>query len=223
MELRRYWNILLRRWLLILIPALVVLGVGVATYQPIPPAYNVGVRFIVGQTPSPEAETADEQRYYNWLISEYIVNGLADWVRGREFAGMVSQELAAQGMDVPAGAIQITADNARSVLTISMNYGDAATLQAMIETTIQVLMERNAEGLPQLGGETAVLIQLDQPFVNQVPNGLRGQLDLPLRVLFALATGVGLAFLVEYLDPTLRSRQEVIDIGLSVLGEIPQK
>ncbi len=40
--------------------------------------------------------------------------------------------------------------------------------------------------------------------------------------LILLPTGVALAFLTEYLDPTLRSRSEVEALGLPVIAEIPR-
>lgn len=225
MELRRYWKILKRRWLLVLLPALVVLAVGLWTYRPPAAAYNTGVRFIVGQPPAAEAELKDEQRYYNWLTSEYIVNGLTDWVRGGEFSIAVSDYLAGKGYEVPAHAVQagLVADNARSMLTISLSHADADLLALMMDGVIVVLTTENAQALPQLGGELAVLTQLDQPVVNPLPSGIRSQLDLPLRILLALFAGVGLALLVEYLDPTIRDRQEAEALGLQILGEIPRK
>ncbi|MEJ2747275.1 MAG: hypothetical protein P8183_05110 [Anaerolineae bacterium] len=224
MELRHYWKLFKRRWLIVVLPAVIVLAIGLATYQSPPPVYNVGVRFLVAQPPAEASETLDEQRYYNWLASEYIVNGLTDWVKGGSFATAVSQELAAQGLDVPAGAIQgsLAADNARSMLTISMTYGDSQVLAAMVDAVAVVLQEQNSV-LPQVGGETPVLVQLDQPVVNQIPAGIRSQLDLPLRILLALAAGIGLALLVEYLDPTIREREELTEMGLPVVGEIPKK
>ncbi|MCB9418822.1 MAG: hypothetical protein H6667_03400 [Ardenticatenaceae bacterium] len=224
MELRHYWKLFKRRWLIAVLPAVIVVAVGLATYQSPPPVYNVGVRFLVAQPPAEGTDTLDEQRYYNWLASEYIVNGLTDWVKGGSFATAVSQQLAAQGLDVPAGAIQggLAADNARSMLTVSMTYGDSQVLAAMMDAVAVVLQEQNSV-LPQLGGETAVLVQLDQPVVNQIPAGIRSQLDLPLRILLALGAGIGLALLVEYLDPTIREREELVQLGLPVVGEIPKK
>jgi len=217
--------VLKRRWWLLLVPAVVVLAIELATYQPPPPVYNAGVRFLVAQEPGEDAATADEQRYYNWLSSEYIVNGLSDWVSGGKFALAVSQELARSGLNVPAQAIQgaLATDNARSMLLVSLTYGDTPTLAAMMDAVVTVLTEQNAAALPQLGGETAVLVLLDPINVNQIPAGIRSQLDLPLRVAIALAAGFGLALLVEYLDPTLRDRREIEQIGLPVLGEIPKK
>jgi len=202
-----------------------VLGLGLATYRPAPPSYNAGVRFIVGQPPGAAAADLDEQRYYNWLTSEYIVNGLTDWVRGGNFAAAVSARLATQGIDAPPGVIQggLAADNARSMLTISLTAGDPTMLSAMLEGVIAVLTEDNADALPQLGGQTAVLTQLDEPVVNPIGAGLRSQLDLPLRVALALFAGVGLALLAHYLDPAVRDRAEVERAGLPILAEIPKE
>ena len=225
MELRQLWKIIRRRWALALIPAVIVLAIGLATWRPAPPAYNAGVRFIVGQPPGAAAAEFDEQRYYNWLTSEYIVNGLTDWVRGGKFAEAVSRYLATQGIDVPAGAIQggLAVDNARSMLTISLTSGDAAQLEQMIDGVIAVLTEENAGALPQLGGENAVLTQLDEPVVNPIGAGIRNQLDLPLRVALALFAGAGLVLLAHYVDPTIRDREEVARAGLSILAEIPKE
>jgi capsular polysaccharide biosynthesis protein len=224
MELRTYGKFLKRRWLLLVIPALVVLLAGVATYQRPSPGYNVGVRFIVGQAPSTAAAESDEERLANWHASEYIAYGLKDWLLTGHFAELVSQRLAGQGLAVPAGAIRgsIGADNTRSQVVIFMNHSDPALLAAMIQAAVAVLVEENDKGLPQLGGQPAVVNPLDEPQINANPAGLRSQLDLPLRVVLALGAGVGLALLVEYLDPTLRDRDEVEALGLPVMGEIPK-
>ncbi len=225
MELRRYWTILRRYWLLALIPAVLVLVAGLATWRPAPTVYNAGVRFLVGQSPGAAAAEFDEQRYYNWLSSEYIVNGLTDWIRGGNFAAAVSRRLAARGIDAPAGLIQggLAVDNARSMLTVSLTAGDPALLQQMLGGVVTVLTEDNAAALPQLGGERAVLIQLDEPVVNAIAPGLRSQLDLPLRVVLALAAGLGLALLAHYIDPTVRDRAELERLRLPVMAEIPKQ
>jgi len=208
-----------------LIPAIVVLIVGVATWRPAPVVYNAGVRFIVGQPPGAAAADADEQRYYNWLTSEYIVNGLTDWVRGGKFAEAVSKYLATQGYNVPAGAIQggLAADNTRSMMTLSLTAGDPEQLAWMLDGVIVVLTRDNAAALPQLGGETAVLTQLDEPVINPIAAGIRNQLDLPLRVALAILAGLGLALLAHYMDPTVRERAEIEKVGLPVIGEIPRE
>ena len=224
MELRRYWKIIKRRWLIIVIPVAVVLLFTIATYRPAGPAgYNVGVNFLVSQTPGEATTNEDENRYYNWLTSEYIVNGLTDWAISGDFKTAVSEQLAKDGIDVAPFAFGVVADNVRSKLALSISYGDADTLAQIMDAAILVLTEQNADALPQLGGETAVVIQLDEPVVTPIPQGIRAQLDAPLRLILALVAGVGLALLVEYLDPTLRDRSEAERLGLTIIGEIPKK
>ena len=225
MELRHTWTILRRYWLLALIPAALVLALGLATWRPAPTVYNAGVRFIVGQPPGAAAADFDEQRYYNWLASEYVVNGLTDWIRGGRFAAAVSARLAAQGIDAPAGLIQggLAVDNARSMLTVSLTMADPNRLQQVLAGVVAVLTEDNAAALPQLGGQRAVLTQLDEPVVNPIAPGIRGQLDLPLRVALALLAGLGLALLAHYIDPTVRDRAELERLRLPVMAEIPKE
>lgn len=210
---------------MVVIPTAVVLIIGLLTYSPPGTAYNAGVRFIVGQEPSEQAATSDEERLANWQTSEYIVNGLTDWVRGGQFAQLVSDRLAEAGLNIDAGAVRgsIAADNTRSMMTLSMTFGDAAALEAMMNAAAEVLIEENEVGLPQLGGETAALVQLDEPIINPISAGLFDQLQLPLRAALAVAAGLGLAFLVDYLDPTVRERKELEAMGLAVMGEIPGK
>jgi capsular polysaccharide biosynthesis protein len=210
---------------LVVIPTAVVLVVGLVTYSPPGTAYNAGIRFIVSQEPSEAAAESDEERLANWQTSEYIVNGLTDWVRGGQFAQLVSERLAESGLNIDAGAIRgsIAADNTRSMMTLSMTFGDAAALEAMMNAAAAVLVEENEVGLPQLGGETAALVQLDQPIINPVTAGILEQLQLPLRIVLAVGAGVALAFLVDYLDPSVRSKEELEEMGLAVMGEIPRK
>jgi capsular polysaccharide biosynthesis protein len=225
MELREFWALLKRRWLVAVIPLAVVLAIGLATYRSPGPLYNAGVRFIVGQEPTESTTLSDEQRLANWKASEYIVNTLADWVRGGQFAELVSQQLAGQGIAVTAQEIVAgtVSDSTRSMMVLSMTYGDAATLEQMLNSAAVVLKEANDLGLPQLGGQTADLVQMDPPIVNRVPPGITTQLQLPLRIGLALAAGIGLALLVDYLDPAVRGRRELESMGLPVIAEIPRK
>jgi capsular polysaccharide biosynthesis protein len=224
MELRAIGRLLLRRWPLIVIPAAIVLIVGLVTYRPPSPAYHAGIRFLISQSPAPLALESDEDNYNTWLESEYIVNSMVDWVGSYRFAVAVSDRLAEAGTSVDPGAIfgSLVADNSRSTLLVSLTHGDPETLPLIFEAVVDVLQEDNTQALPQLGAEPAVVVQLDDPIVNRLPASIASQLDLPFRFALALGVGIGFALLVDYLDPTVRSSNELKKIGLTVLGEIPK-
>jgi len=203
MELRTYWHVLTRRWWLALLPAIIVLGIGLATYRRPAPVYQVGIRFTVGYAPESSGTYLYDRYYPAWLASEYIAGGLGDWVKTGDFGLEVSRELQKQSVDIPAGALagRIASDHQRSVVTMFITWNDPRQLEAIATAAITVLQNRNAQAFPQLGPDGAIVRAVDPVNVGLVPPGLRAQLDLPVRVALALAAGVALVFLAHYLWP----------------------
>jgi capsular polysaccharide biosynthesis protein len=65
---------------------------------------------------------------------------------------------------------------------------------------------------------------MDAPAPVALPPSLRSQITGPaMRVAMALAAGLALVFLLHYLDPTIRDREELHDLGIEVQGEIPRR
>ncbi|HHN93976.1 MAG TPA: hypothetical protein ENK17_04345 [Anaerolineae bacterium] len=224
MELRTYWKIILRRWWLTAAPVLVVAVYLAAAYTPPPTAYQVVMRFAAGTAPA--GPSADYDRYYPWLASEYIANGLADVAVTGAFAQAVSDRLAAEGLDIPAPAIQggIVSDNAQSILVIYLTWPDAAQIVPLAEAVAAELTTNGAAYFPQLQGAAPAARLLDPPAPRPLPPGLRDQLLGPVvKIGLAVVVGVGLAFLWHYLDPAVRESSELEQLGLPVLAEIPRR
>lgn len=230
MELRDYWDILRRRWWL---PLLLAAAVGLLSaidlrpWQSPPPTYASSMRMLIGVLPI-EGADADQYdpRYYAWLTSEYLVDDFTEVVRSTLFARAVSERLADEGIDVPPGAIQgsATTGEQHRIITLSMSWGSADELAAIMAAAADELRQNAAAYFSQLGTESASVALLDDPpAVVEVQPGLRRQLDLPLRILLAFAVGVGLVFLLDYLDTSVRNRREVEALGLPVIGEIPKR
>jgi len=203
MELRTYVQILVRRWWLALIPVIVVLGIGWATYQRPAPVYQVGVRFTVGYVPETSATSLYDKYYSAWLASEYIASGLGEWAKTGDFATEMSRELQKQDIDIPAAQLagRVATDVKRSMITMYIQGNDARQLEAIAAAAIAVMQTRNAQAFPQLGPNGAIVRAMDPPAAGQVPLGLRAQLDLPIRVALALGVGIALVFFAHYISP----------------------
>jgi len=221
MELRHYWKIARRGWWLILLPALVAATYGLATYQPPAATYAASLRFTAGQPETLAASPNYDPNYYRWLTSEYIVSGLKDWVQTGEFASAVHARLAERGLPPTLGAVS-GADNARSILVVYLSGSEPRGLAAFAEAVTTVLQEHNAAAFPQLGGQAAVVVPLDQPAIAPVPPPLRARFDLALKAGLGLAAGAVLALAAHYLDPFVREREELERMGLKVMAEIPR-
>jgi capsular polysaccharide biosynthesis protein len=224
MELRAYAKILLRRWWLVLAPVVVVIIYTAATYAPPSTTYQVVMRFSAGTEPA--GLSLDYDRYYPWLTSEYIANGLADVAETWAFAQSVSARLAERGQDVRAGAIQsaIVTDNAQSILVIYLTWPNAEQVVPVAEAVMDELITNSAAYYPQLESLQPAVHPLDSPAPAPLPPSLRAQLTGPtIRIGLALFVGVGLAFLWHYLDPTVHEAEELEDLGWEVVGRIPRK
>lgn len=225
MEIRQLWNIVRRWWWLIALPLLIVGVYSLVTYRAPAPSYAMVLRYTAGQSEPLTTSPQFDPTYYRWLASEYIVNGLKAWVRTGAFAQAVSAELAARGVSMSAGEVAgaiVASDNARSILQVFLSGADPERLRLLAEALTTVLQAQNAAVFPQLGGQPAQVILLDEPSVSATPPSLRAQLDLPLRLALALAVGAALALAAHYLDPFVRERDELEKLGVRVIAQIPK-
>ncbi len=228
MELRAYWRIVRRRWWLpvgLTVAVLVFTFAASRPWQPRPAVYSAAMRFNVGVRPEriPGVYTFD--RYYTMMASEYLVDDLGEVVRSSVFADAVSRRLADQGIVVPAGAIGASTQPGKlhRIFTVSVTWGDEAQLRAIADAVVATLTQSSADFFAQFSAAEADIRLIDAPVIQRVGRSPREQLDLPLRLVLALAAGVALAFLWDYLDDAVRDRADLERLGLAVLGEIPRR
>ena len=125
---------------------------------------------------------------------------------------------------MPPGVIEASAVTGKQhrIITLGFNWGDAAQLEAIAEAAAAELAENAALYFQQLGTEGAGVTLLDGPVVAPVGPSLRDRFEWPLRLVLALLVGLGLVFLVDYLDTSVRSAAELESLGLRMIGEIPK-
>lgn len=225
MELRLYWTIIRRRWWLVISLPLVVLLASLALRRPAPLTYQAVMRLTVDVPPLPVHEGMNfDPRFTAAQAAEYLVDDFSELVRSGEFAADVSRRLVDKGITVPPGAIQgsTASEKIHRVVTWRITGGDPEQLQAIAQAALEALREDSPKYFARLGAADAQVAIIDQPAVFVVGPGLRERLDLPLRVLLALLAGLGLAFLLDYLDTTIYTAPQVEELGLAVLGEVPR-
>jgi len=229
MELRQYWHIVWKRIWVVLVLVVVVGAVSVATYKAPPTTFQATMRLTVSIVPEkrPYTEYAYDY-YYSWVTSEYMADDLAEIVKGGTFAAAVQAQMVAMGDPMPinpAGSISGSAEHRILTVTVVRTGGQetAKKVGKIANAVVAVLQERAGEFFGQVAHDadaTDVTLN-DPPVVVPLPPGLSARFDLPLRLGLALLAGVALAFLLDYLDTTVRDCTELEAMGLPVLGEIP--
>jgi capsular polysaccharide biosynthesis protein len=222
-ELMLFIRVLLRRWLLVAIP--VVIAAAVAVPALLAPAsasgggYSTVIRYTAAQVieaiPGRDGDFQDV-----WLASELAVNAFTEWIRSGSFRDEVRARLPADVAErVNAGTFG--ADNERSIGQLFIAATDAATLEQFAEAAQSVLTTQTGAYFPQLGGQPAQVTLLDRPEISAAPAPITSRLGPLIQLAVALLGGIGLAFLVEYLDPYIYRRDQLDALDLRVVAVVP--
>lgn len=221
------FRVLLRRWWLIVIP------VAVAAVIVVPQLLRQETNTAAGGFATSFKYSAAQQLILSgrdgdyqdvWLASEYVVNAFTDWIKSSTFRTELAAVLDDDALDL--SQLGIATDNGLSpdgMGQVQMSYPDADTLAQIAAAAIEVLQTRSQAYFPHLGGEPAQVTLVDAPVIVPNPPSLPNRYAPLLQLGVAFIAGVGLAFLVEYFDPTLRRREELEAQGFTVLANVPEK
>lgn len=232
MELRRYWSIVWRYRLVVLALPLIVGLAGSASFFVVPPGYSAIARaqllLVPQQATAPDAFFRYDT-YYTYLATEYAVDDLADVLNGNAFAFAVFDTLRGPdfGLDIRDYEVIGTFKARRShrVLQLDVTTGDRARTLAITRAAVLTLQRDPLKYFTKgslTAQQQAAVIPIDMPQVARSDRVSRG-VNVALQTALALCAGIGLAFLLAYLNDRLGDAERVEEaLGLPVLGAIPR-
>lgn len=228
MELKDYLAVLWRRWYLVVLVPILVLGGVLYQAANAHPTYTATTRLAVVRQPEPDPTTAPYFRYddyYTYLASEYLLDDLVEVIRGNVFAGDVAQTIAStDGVQISPGEIQADVTSARinRILTVQVTSTDPSRAVMIAQAAGKTLEQKAGSYFGYNSATQKAIVNTVQTADGAAPNTHRTQLLEALQVVVGLFAGVLIAYLVEYLDDRLRSPDTVTAaLGLPVIGAIP--
>ena len=226
MELRSYLAVLARRWyIVLLVPALVLAAVIVQFVQS-KPTYTATTQLsVLRQEEQPNlTDRFKYDGYYALLASEYALDDLVKTVQGNVFAQDVSariQQDTGAGVDPALIQRSITSSRLNRILTINVTSTDRQQAVLIASESAKTL-EAKGLGYFQPTDPSPASIQTIETATDARANTLKRLLLYVLQLLVAVFAGLVLAFLVDYLDDTLRGADAVaLALDLPVVGLIP--
>lgn len=226
--LSQIWQGFWRHWRLFIIVFVVLTVSGLINYRPNLIVYRSEVRFLIAQSPLETTAEKEEERYYNWVASEYIVYGVKDYVEGTRFAEQVSLELADMGYDdLDTKRVDDIVSSAaiRSRLIVAVADTDEQVVRDVSAVVLNLLSNPAVVEqleIPQLESAAAQISPIDTDLYFQKLDLRRDAImGIFPRVLTALAVALIAVTIVELLDPTIRTRRGIDIIGIPVIAEIP--
>ncbi|MBX4160218.1 YveK family protein [Priestia megaterium] len=215
-SLRELFAVLRKRlWLIVLITIIAATVSGVISFFVLTPVYQSKTQILVNQAKS------DEQLYNTQAVQTNIqlINTYNDIITSPAILDKVIKELK---LDESAaslkGQIQVTSAEYSQVAQITVQDTSAKRATDIANTTASVFQKEvpkimNVDNVSVLSkatfGESASPIK-PQPLMN-----------IAIALVVGLMVGIGLSFLLEYLDNTLKTEQDIENIlGLPVIGVV---
>ena len=226
MELRDYARVIWR-YLWLIAALVVVVGVGSFIFRAQPaPVYTASVRFTIGVNAPPATQVQGyDPILTSYQASEYIRDDFVEIIQSDVFADDVNARLkktGVSGVTVTKGNISAAVEKQRRLMSMTVIWNNPEQAQRIADAAVANLSDNNAKYFAQLGAAGAMVAVIDKPTVGRVGASLREQVDIPIRVLIALLAGIALAFVLDYLDNSVRDARELETLGLHVIGEIPR-
>src|SRR6266851_2207999 len=222
MELIRYWRVMRRwAWLIIACPLVAALAAGVISLQ-LPKVYEAQVSLLVrpaqplSVVPGSAPLTADQVlRTYARLMTE---RPILERVISDEALGTDPVKLSRQ--------ITVTPEPSTTILDVAVRDTDpdrarrtANTLVADFLADVKAI-QRSEANAPTASSADNLVVK-SPAILPTEPVSPRPLLNIALAVLAGLAVGAGLAFLLDYMDQSVRSDEILRErVGLVPLGHI---
>lgn len=219
LELKDYITILRKRLALIVsLVAFFALLTGVVSYFFIQPVYESKTKLIVNNSNSLK-ESLDlnsvnldirlVDTYKQIIKTTAITDKVAE--RNPQF-GLTGEQI--------ESLIYVSSVNNTQVLTISAKHKDYQLTANLVNEVAKVFVEE----IPKIMTVNNVtILNAAKILENPVPVAPNPVLNIAISIIVALMLGIGISLLLEYLDDTVKTEKDVIQItGLPVLISIPK-
>lgn len=216
LDLRDFFYILKKRLKLIVC---ITLGLtiisGLVSFFVIKPTYETSASIIVGKPKSNAQTNNNDVMMYQNLVKTYAQIAQSDSVAN----------LAANKLDgsITAGALKkmvtVTPGQSTQILTIKGDSKDPAQAVKIVNAMSSSFISESKRVFPT-GGDIEIM---DTPQFPAKPIKPKKALNVGIAFLLGLMVSVGLSFLLEYADNTIKSEDDINKyLGLPVIGIIPK-
>ncbi|MEH7289115.1 Wzz/FepE/Etk N-terminal domain-containing protein [Priestia megaterium] len=215
-SLRELFAVLRKRlWLIVLITIIAATVSAVISFFVLTPVYESKTQILVNQAKN------DQQLYSNQTVQTNVqlINTYNDIITSPAILDKVVKELK---LDKSAGdlssQIQVTSAQDSQVAQIVVQDTSAKRATEIANTTASVFQKE----VPKLMNVDNVKV-LSKATIGENPSPVKPQplLNVVIAIVVGLMVGVGLSFLLEYLDNTLKTEQDIENIlELPLMGVI---
>lgn len=216
LELRQYWNILRKRWILVIsIPVIAALISGLLSSFVLKPQYEADTTLLVNQ----KADNNPALQYQTIMASQALVKTYSDIIKSKTIEQTVIDNLklpyTLKQLD---NMITVSSPDQSQVIDVQVLSGSQAEA-ARIANELASVFQSKAATLMDV--KNVQVVDPAEVVSNPTPVKPNKKLNIAIAFILGLMVSVGIALLLEYLDNCLRTEEDVTRyLGLPVLGAI---
>jgi capsular polysaccharide biosynthesis protein len=222
LELKQYWTIVKRRLLLIVLMITVsCLAIGIYSSYFIQPKYEASAKLIVNQhKDSSSLLPSIDVGSINSTIG--LIKTYKEIIRTPRIMKEVVKEY--PGLQVTygelIGKVSVSSVNETQVMSISVRDGSYENA-ANIANAVAVVFQKAVPELMKV--DNVSILDKADPLESHGPVSPNPQLNIAVTFVLSLMLGIGVSFLLDYLDDTIKSEEDIEALlGVPVLSSIPR-
>ena len=215
-DILEYWRIIIKRWPIIAVIPVVALAASAAlSFYVIRPVYDATSTVIVGKRADNQAEKALE--YSSVLANQQLAKTYETIAKSRTVLDRAAAQIG-DNLSFESLRRQVTVDVIKGTEVMAINVKDKDPERAaQIANSITTAFSERVVEVKKVDSVSVI----DSAVASKTPVSPKKALNMVLAFVLGLFTSLGLAFLLEFLDNTVKTPEEVENLNVPVLGTIP--
>lgn len=215
-DLRSLFRIMITRWWIVLICTVVCTSVSIiVSFFVLQPVYQSSTTLYIGKKVDVKTDIA----YNDVLLGTQLVKDYREIAKSRLISSQVIKNLGINqySPDEFSNKIEVNLKNDTRVIQITAEDGDPIIAQKIANSVAEVFKQKVVEIMQVENVQT-----IDVAEVPQHPVKPNKKMNVAIAFVLGFMLGAGIIFLIEYLDTTVKTPEDVKKITqLPVIGIIP--
>lgn len=209
-----------KRWKsIVLITVLFTIVAGICSSYFIKPTYEGRVKVFVGK----EGATSETKEYNSDDVALYqnLMKTYAEVIRTKESTkkalNTIGKDTNEENVSRVLSGLTVSTSESTQILNIAYRTGNKREIVPILNAVTNTFMVRSKELIPN--GNVQIIQPPEEPQKAIAPNKI---MNITIGFLLGLMISVGITFLREYLDNTVKKTEELEEyLGIPVIGVIP--